>query len=227
MQALVSFVGDCPDTEVLHDILELMCSLLHPHEPSQRPLLACLGDLGGVQLFMSLVQREQQSIRVLGLRIIAAFVPLPSPSLPLSPQTAGQSPCLQLHQYRMTLLISTVSEGCRLIHCRLTANSESALHSCLIEHCDDAFCCSACCFWLSAVFSVACGQGHEVRACCIKLQRVVMQHPKVKGLPTCHTTKADNQKQKMLHLQGQIAARFCFHITSSKPCISDAASLPS
>lgn len=93
MQALVSFVGDCPDTEVLHDVLELICSLLHPQEPTQRPLLACLADLGGVQLFMSLVQREQQSIRVLGLRIIAAFVPFASspssPSPSLSPQTAG------------------------------------------------------------------------------------------------------------------------------------------
>ena len=91
MQALVSFVGDCPDTEVLHDVLELMCSLLQPHEASQPPLLACLADLGGVRLFMSLVQREQQSIRVLGLRIIAAFVPFPS-ALPLTPQIAGLTP---------------------------------------------------------------------------------------------------------------------------------------
>ena len=99
-QALVSFVGDCPDTEVLHDVLELVCSLLHPHEASQRPLLACLADLGGVQLFMSLVQREQQSIRVLGLRIIAAFVPFHSslPSTPFSPQTAGLIPVLKLHE---------------------------------------------------------------------------------------------------------------------------------
>ena len=106
MQALVSFVGDCPDTEVLHYVRELMCSLLHPHEASQRPLLACLGDLGGVQLFMSLVQREQQSIRVLGLRIIAAFVPLPSalPLTPLSPQTAGLTPGLKLHECRVTLI---------------------------------------------------------------------------------------------------------------------------
>ena len=90
MQALVSFVGDCTDTEVLHDVLELICTLLAPHEATQRPLLACLADLGGVQLFMSLVQREPQSIRILGLRIIAAFVPFPaSPSPPLSPRTTG------------------------------------------------------------------------------------------------------------------------------------------
>lgn len=108
MQALVSFVGDCPDTEVLHDVLELMCSLLHPHEASQRPLLSCLADLGGVQLFMSLVQREQQSIRVLGLRIIAAFVPFhaSSPSTPLSLQTAGVSPDVKLHKCHYTLLSS-------------------------------------------------------------------------------------------------------------------------
>lgn len=28
MQTLSSFVGDCPNTEVLHDVLDLMCSLL-------------------------------------------------------------------------------------------------------------------------------------------------------------------------------------------------------
>ena len=82
VQALVSFVGDCTDTEVLHDVLELLCGLLAPGEPTQRPLLACLGDLGGVQLFMSLVQREQQPIRILGLRLIAAFVPFQLPGQP-------------------------------------------------------------------------------------------------------------------------------------------------
>lgn len=99
MQALVSFVGDCPDTEVLHDVLELMCSLLHPHEASQRPLLACLADLGGIQLFMSLVQREQQSIRVLGLRIIAAFVPFPAASISPPPGTTGSVPSSSPHDY--------------------------------------------------------------------------------------------------------------------------------
>ena len=117
-------MGDCPDTEVLHDILELMCSLLHPHEASQRPLLACLTDLGGVQLFMSLVQREQQSIRVLGLRIIAAFVPLPSalPSTPLSPQVAGLTPGAMLHQRRCrcALAIPMAMNAFGPVHSRLT-----------------------------------------------------------------------------------------------------------
>ncbi len=91
VQALVSFVGDCPDTELLQDVLELICSLLDPREATQRPLLACLAELGGVQLFMSLVQREQQALRVLGLRILAAFVPFPTPSSPpLSPRSTGQ-----------------------------------------------------------------------------------------------------------------------------------------
>ena len=72
-------------------MLELICSLLHPHEPTQRPLMACLADLGGVQLFMSLVQREQQSIRVLGLRILASFVPLAPPAMPpLNPGSTGE-----------------------------------------------------------------------------------------------------------------------------------------
>ncbi|DBA78126.1 TPA: hypothetical protein ACH3X2_008097 [Trebouxia sp. C0005] len=87
VQAVVSFVGDCPDSELLQDILEIICSLLDPREPTQRPMLARLGELGGVQLFMSLVQREQQSLRVQGLRILAAFVPFPTQiTPPLSPR---------------------------------------------------------------------------------------------------------------------------------------------
>ena len=91
LQALVSFVGDCPDSDLLQDVLELTCSLLDPRQGTHRPLLACLAELGGVQLFMSLVQREQQPIRVLGLRILAAFVPFPSPPSPqLSPRPTGK-----------------------------------------------------------------------------------------------------------------------------------------
>lgn len=87
----MSFVGDCPDSELLQDILEIICSLLDPREPTQRPMLARLGELGGVQLFMSLVQREQQSLRVQGLRILAAFVPFPTqPTPPLSPRGSGE-----------------------------------------------------------------------------------------------------------------------------------------
>lgn len=87
----MSFVGDCPDSELLQDILEIICSLLDPREPTQRPMLARLGELGGVQLFMSLVQREQQSLRVQGLRILAAFVPFPTQiTPPLSPRGTGK-----------------------------------------------------------------------------------------------------------------------------------------
>lgn len=54
-------------------------------------MLAVLEQLGGVQLFMSLVQREQQSLKILGLRILAAFLPLASHHTPpLSPRSTGQ-----------------------------------------------------------------------------------------------------------------------------------------
>lgn len=86
----MSFVGDCQDTELLQDALELICSLLQRHAPTQRPMLAILEQLGGVQLFMSLMQREQQSVKILGLRILAAFLPLPGhQSPPLSPRSTG------------------------------------------------------------------------------------------------------------------------------------------
>lgn len=97
----MSFVGDCPDSELLQDILEIICGLLDPREPTQRPMLARLGELGGVQLFMSLVQREQQLLRVQGLRILAAFVPFPTqPTAPLSPRGTGKHPPNQEPQTR-------------------------------------------------------------------------------------------------------------------------------
>ena len=93
LQALISFVGDCQDTDLLQNTLELICSLLQRHSPTQRPLLAILKQLGGVQLFVSLVQREQQPVKILGLRIVAAFLPLAShQSPPLSPRSAGKFP---------------------------------------------------------------------------------------------------------------------------------------
>lgn len=92
LQALVSFVGDCQDIDLLQDALELICSLLQRHAPTQQPMLAILAELGGMQLFMSLMQREQQPIKILGLRILAAFLPLPShQSPPLSPRSGGMS----------------------------------------------------------------------------------------------------------------------------------------
>lgn len=98
LQALVAFVGDCPDTELLQDVLQLTCELLHPSEPTHRPLLAALSQMGGVQLFLSLVQREQQPLRLLGLRILAAFSPLPpQTSTQLSPR--AMSKLLDMRKY--------------------------------------------------------------------------------------------------------------------------------
>ena len=83
-------MGDCQDTDLLQNTLELICSLLQRHSTTQRPMLAILEQLGGVQLFMSLVQREQQSVKILGLRIVAAFLPLASQQPPpLSPRSTG------------------------------------------------------------------------------------------------------------------------------------------
>lgn len=87
LQALISFVGDCQDTDSLQDVLELLCKLLQRNETTQRPMLAILERLGGVELFTSLVQREQQTLKVLGLRILAAFIPLTNQQ----PQTLGSA----------------------------------------------------------------------------------------------------------------------------------------
>ena len=48
-------VGDCQDARALEDVLRTLRSLLEAGSMSRMPLLACLGRLGGPQLFLSLV----------------------------------------------------------------------------------------------------------------------------------------------------------------------------
>ena len=73
LQALVSFVGDCPDTEMLEDVLSALQEALHHGSPTHQPLVSCLEMHGGERLFMSLLQREDQGLRLLGLQILTAF----------------------------------------------------------------------------------------------------------------------------------------------------------
>ena len=42
LQASVSFMGGCANTELLQDVLQLIYELLHPSDPSHHLLLACL-----------------------------------------------------------------------------------------------------------------------------------------------------------------------------------------
>lgn len=74
LQAFVSFVGDCGDVEVLEDVLGALLEAMHRGSPSQPLLVACLRAHGGERLFMSLLQREQHSLRLLGLQLLAAFL---------------------------------------------------------------------------------------------------------------------------------------------------------
>lgn len=83
LQAFVSFVGDCPDAAMLEDVLSALQEALHHGSPTHQPLISCLRLHGGERLFMSLLQREQQSLRLLGLQILTAFqnnalLPLPT-----------------------------------------------------------------------------------------------------------------------------------------------------
>ena len=85
----MSFVGDCSDAALLEDVLSSLHDALRHNSPTHAPLVACLRSQGGERLFMSLLQREQQSLRLLGLQLLTAFVgPAPQPS----PLTEGKSP---------------------------------------------------------------------------------------------------------------------------------------
>ena len=80
----MSFVGDCPDVALLEDVLSALQEALHHGSPTHQPLISCLEMHGGERLFMSLLQREQQSLRLLGLQIMTAFqnnLLLPQPAL--------------------------------------------------------------------------------------------------------------------------------------------------
>ena len=74
MQAFVSFVGDCPDVGMLEDVLTALNDALQRGSPTHLPLAACLRAHGGERLFMSLLQREQQTLRLLGLQLLTAFL---------------------------------------------------------------------------------------------------------------------------------------------------------
>ena len=72
LQALVAFVGDCPDVAMLEDVLIALLDLLRVCPPGCLPLLA---GASGAQLFVSLLSREQPALRILGLHLLAHFVP--------------------------------------------------------------------------------------------------------------------------------------------------------
>ena len=72
LQALVAFVGDCPDVAMLEDVLIALLDLLRACPPGRLPLLA---GASGAQLFVSLLSREQPALRILGMHLLAHFVP--------------------------------------------------------------------------------------------------------------------------------------------------------
>ncbi|GAB4815481.1 hypothetical protein N2152v2_002527 [Parachlorella kessleri] len=71
-RALISFVGDCSDAALVEDVLSTLCALLRRESLARMPLLVCLQQLGGPALFLSLVSREQPTLRMLGLKLITA-----------------------------------------------------------------------------------------------------------------------------------------------------------
>ena len=72
LQALLAFIGDCPDVAMLEDVLIAILDLLRHTPPGRIPGLA---GASGAQLFVSLLSREQPALRILGLHLLAHFVP--------------------------------------------------------------------------------------------------------------------------------------------------------
>ena len=68
----MAFIGDCPDVAMLEDVLIAILDLLRHTPPGRVPLLA---GMSGAQLFVSLLSREQPALRILGLHLLAHFVP--------------------------------------------------------------------------------------------------------------------------------------------------------
>lgn len=82
----MGFIGDGPDGFTAEDVLSGLADALH-RPGLQQPLALRIHAMGGPSLFASLLNREQPSLRVIGLQILAALVA----------QTARQSgdkPCL-------------------------------------------------------------------------------------------------------------------------------------
>ena len=89
LQALMAFIGDCPDVAMLEDVLIAVLDLLRHTPPGRIPLLA---GMSGAQLFVSLLSREQPALRILGLHLLAHFVPyIQSGALPGVPAISGAS----------------------------------------------------------------------------------------------------------------------------------------
>ena len=121
VQAFVSFVGDCPEVGMLEDVLTALNDALHRGSPTHAPLVACLRAHGGERLFMSLLQREQQTLRLLGLQLLTAFLgpadsetgrpggdaalePPFSPGEELSMGSAGRKSCPNVTRLRFSTL---------------------------------------------------------------------------------------------------------------------------
>lgn len=74
-------MGDCPDVAMLEDVLIALLDLLRACPPGRLPLLA---GAAGAQLFVLLLSREQPVLRILGLHLLAHFVPYMQTGVPAS-----------------------------------------------------------------------------------------------------------------------------------------------
>ena len=73
LQALIAFVGDSPDLTTMEDVLSGLADALHK-SGLQQSLATLMRGHGGPCLFTSLLQREQPSLRVIGIQIISSLV---------------------------------------------------------------------------------------------------------------------------------------------------------
>ena len=66
-------MGDCSEVGMLEDVLLTLYQSLRHGAASHWEIKTCINAHGGPRLFMSLLQREEQSLRLLGLQLLTAF----------------------------------------------------------------------------------------------------------------------------------------------------------
>lgn len=68
-------MGNCPDAALVEEVAAAIRVMVQPGASTRPALLNAMEEHGGPILFVGLLQREQQPLRLLALRILTAFVP--------------------------------------------------------------------------------------------------------------------------------------------------------
>ncbi|GBG71675.1 hypothetical protein CBR_g9089 [Chara braunii] len=74
VKALVAFIEKGIDNSLIEDVLRCVLSVLNYKGPALAAMVEHVFALGGCQIFLSILKRDQESIRLLGLRLIGTIL---------------------------------------------------------------------------------------------------------------------------------------------------------